>query len=99
MSFFITPLDEGGPFSGQRGVNCFGDVFPLNWLSGTVRQRKGRSEGNFWFEGWTENRIPVTYVLHVFGPLDDPWPPLDEIGTTLEMTHWEMVIGTDSRNS
>jgi len=95
MSFFITPMAEGGPFTGTSGEGCFGNNGnPLNWRGGTIRQRKGGAEGSFWFDGWTEDGMTaVIYEFKVFGPLVDPWPPTDTTPTTtLEMTHWEMGI-------
>ena len=97
LSFFTAPY-PAGPFTGNRGLNCFGlgDV-SLYPQAAIARGRGGRAEGRFWFWGSTDNedsndRIPVLYQFIVLGLFDKStstgWPPSDT--TLMTMTDWVM---------
>jgi len=110
MDFFITANDPnepnaGGPFTGMRGFDCFGGTSlttDLTWRGGDIRQKRGRSEGTFYFDGCSDEGIDpdtglcftkLLYWLEVFGPLVDPWPPTGT--TSLLMDTWEMGIANE----
>ena len=117
LSFFTAPIvgmpptlpNLGGPFSGERGVNCFGedlagaDFYPQ---AGIGRGRGGRADTSFWFMGLTEQGLPeVLYALFGFGQfknpdpdsdLDPDWPPrLVGESTLLEITDWVLTVESE----
>ncbi len=97
LSFFTMSSDSGlGPFSGSRGLNCFGttDVF---LGQATLRKgKRGRAEGHFDFFGRTDDGMmtEVQYRLAVVGSFDGDWPPSNPLDPTdMIMDTWEMSTG------
>ena len=105
LSFFTVPAEtdggNGGPFSGDRGMKCFGSnpfEIPLNPGGHIKKGRGGRAEGHFWFPGFTWDKlegeqVPVLYLLSVFGQFDPgDWLPASGNTTRMTMIDWELRV-------
>ncbi len=98
LSFF-TNSSPAGPFSGVRGLNCFG-IMPVFLGAANLKQGKhgGQAEGNFIFRARTDDgTTEVQYRLFVVGSFDGDWPPSDpDVPTTMTMDTWELVVSNAS---
>lgn len=99
LSFF-TRVD--GDFD-EKGATCF--QVPTVIHQGSVAQgRGGRAESRFFFEGFTHTEVAgefveINYQLQLIGDFvpDDPWPPTDNMTTTLTMTTWELSASNEGQ--
>jgi hypothetical protein len=98
LSFF-TMSSPAGPFSGPRGVNCFGNT-PFFLGAANLKQGKhgGQAEGNFIFRARTDDgTTEVQYRLFVAGSFDGDWPPSNSLDPTdMIMDTWELVVSNAS---
>ncbi len=99
LSYFRLRYENGGPFDGSRGENCFGGGDVPLFQAILDKSRGGSAEANFWFVGNTAT-IPSTqvmYRLRLFGVFDglDDWPP--SVSKTMIMTDWRMVVENEGK--
>ena len=100
LSFF-TMSSPFGPFSGVRGIFCFGST-PFFLGAANLKQGKhgGQAEGNFIFRARTDDvtmTTEVQYRLFVVGTFGGEWPPSDpDMPTTMTMDTWELVVSNAS---
>lgn len=95
LSYFLVPADQGGPFTGGRGENCFGTgIVPRLFQVILSEKRRTGANAAFWITAYTDDGLTeVVYRLELSGGTfdhPDDWPPL--AWNSMEMPSWTLSL-------
>ena len=91
LSYFRDPF-PGGPFTGQRGVNCFDQSTPINAVQ-FYRDKNGNPIFKGSFIGHSDDgAMDFMYLFTLKGYFDVPSDWLPQISTTVAISSWEMKL-------
>jgi hypothetical protein len=91
LSYFQNPFPEG-PFTGQRGMNCFDQSTPINAVQ-FYRDKIGMAVFKGSFIGRSDDReTDFMYLFTLKGIFDEPSNWLPQGSTTVIMSSWELKL-------
>ena len=97
LGYFVVPSSRGGPFTGQRGANCFGTAFPILLKAGSLEQRNDLSGyAHFTVYGKTDDGLTeIQYHLDMTGPIAMPndWTP--GVANSMDLVTWKLLLGAN----
>jgi hypothetical protein len=97
LSYFVVPNNLGGPFTGERGKNCFGDSFPIPLKAGSLEQRPdGSAYAHFTVYGYTDDGVnEMQYHLDMTGDIVDPYDWSPQATNTMILETWILYLGAN----